>query len=144
MRRIENDPAGGKGNPVRCGNLGGDVRLHVDGGCAGLVVQLEFFFRARDDIVRAGNVCVNGAGKDFKQPLRPGAIGRDHILATCDPGGHDPVARGEMGCEAARDSEADDARSAALDRGAQRRPQPRPLIAKHRHARTARYASFKC
>jgi hypothetical protein len=102
-------------------------------------VQLEFFFRARDDIVRANDVRVNGAGENFKQTLRPCAIGRDHALAVRDSGGHDPVARRELGRQPTRNPETDDARGATINGGAKRRAQPRTLVAKNRHARTARY-----
>jgi hypothetical protein len=85
---------------------------------------LELFGGLRDDSVCADDVRVDRVWKNFEQPARPCPIGRDYVITTADARSDDPIARSEIGRQAARDSKADDSRSTARNCSPERRSEP--------------------
>ena len=141
---IDDDTAGNEWNMVLGGNLGRNVRLHIDSSRPRLIVKLKLFRGARDHGIRAENVCVNGVWECLEECLRPCTIGRNYVFAAPDTRRYDPITCNEIRCQPAGNSKTDDARSAVRDRRAKSRPQSRTLIANHRYPRTARDAGLKC
>jgi hypothetical protein len=125
------------------GYLRGDMRFHIDGSRARLIVKLKLFGGAPHNGVRTDDVGVHGVRKDIKKPLRPGAVSRDYAVTTAHAGCYDPIPSREPGRQPAGDSETDDSRSATPDRGAESRTQPGTLIANNGYPRTACDAGLK-
>lgn len=144
VRCIDDDTACNERNAMFCGNLGGNVRLHIDGSRPCLIIKLKLFQGAGYHGIRADDVCMNGVWKDLNESLCPRAIGRNYVFAASDTRRYDPIACSQIGCQPARNSKTDDARGAARDRRAKSRSQPRALIANHRYPGTARDAGLKC
>lgn len=141
---IDDDTASNERNAMFCGNLGRNVRLHIDGSRPRLIIKLKLFRGAGYHGIRPHDVCVNGVWKDLNEALCPCAIGRNYVFAAPDTRRYDPIACNQIRCQPAGNSKTDDARGAARDRRAKSRPQPRALIANHRYPRTARDAGLKC
>lgn len=121
MGGINNDPAGSERNVMFSGDFGRDVRFHIDGGRAGLVMQPELFVRARDNGVGPHNVRMNRIWQDMEKPSRPCAIGGDQFFAVPHTGRHDPIACNEIRCQPASNTKTDDACRATRDRCAKSR-----------------------
>ena len=107
--RIDDRATGGKWNPVRGGNPGRNVGFRVDGHRARLGVKPALFQGTRDWGIHSDNIRVDGARKRLKKSPCPYVIRRKKFLAGPDSGPNNPVARGELGRQAAGNSKADDA-----------------------------------
>ena len=109
MRRIDNDPASGKWNLVRGGNLRSDVGFHVDSDRACRSEEMRLFRRRRHHGVGADNIRKHGARKPLGKFLRPFRISRDSAIAIPDGGCDDPIPGNKLRMQPAGNSKADDA-----------------------------------
>src|SRR5215471_10123369 len=97
------------------GDLGGDVRFHVDSGRASLIVEPKLFGGVINNRIRTNDMRVHRVGKNIEESWSPGAVGCDYVVTTAHARCDDPVTRREFRRQAAGDSKADDARRAAPD-----------------------------
>ena len=142
MGRIDDDTAGDERNAMLGGDLRGDVRFHIDGSRARLIMEVKLFHRACDYGIRAGDVRVDGVRQRLEEPLCPCAIGREYALAVLTPDAttQSPATRSGANPPAMPKLMIPEAPRAIA---APERPQAPNLIANDRNPRTARDAGLK-